>query len=1090
MSEKKIKVCILDTLGLRYSGKTVRERGLGGSESATIYISEELVKIGFEVIIYNKCEEEGIYNDVIYKDLSIIKNDEETYDIIISLRSILPFVDQSMGNEVWDKFQKDIGPFEVIVPKAKKRIVWMHDTFLEGEEFLEPYLVSGKVDEVFTLSDWHSFYISQSDHWGTPKRSFEQMKKHIYQTRNGVNLYKEINLDIKDENLFVYNSSVTKGMISLVESVWPRIYSYNNNANLVIIGGYYRGAGKNEEPDEGEKTWNKLKELFDGKMNIKFTGVISQKEIADILTKSTFLLYPPDFPETYGISTLEAICYGVIPITSNFGALEEVAVDRISYKIEKQVVSNNIEAINNFVSLVKFAYEDRYGRLQRQQKCFSIRDVVTWDKVAISWKFHICKILGEYVTKEDVVKFRKSCSNYNREFGRKFINTEEKLEYFQNVEEKNIVVVTPVYNAEKYIERCIKSVEMQDYNNYVQIVIDDCSTDSTTKIIENRLINNKRLQLIKNKDRFGALSNQLNTIKEIDNETIVVLLDGDDCLDFNPDIFRYINDIYRDEEIKMTYGSCYSEVDNIELIAQDYPDEVWKNKSFRQYNGFSWGIPYTHLRTFRVKVLKDLDVEKLKDENGIIFKAAGDAALMYAMLESLGKRNVMAIKRILVKYNDINPLNDYKVNSNEQNLAKNKIKEKIIDGLGNIYNKVIDRDEEAIKDYKHIIAVRDDVWVDSIETEYIQPRVQWIKNKLSEFSSKTDLILDVGSWTGSVANEVYSFGYKNISCLDISEEVVRFGSNKFPHLNWINADIEKYDLDKKYDVIIMMEVLEHLVNPLEVLEKLRRCLTLTGKIFYTVPTEEYVMGHINHGGTPEHISIITKNELESLDSNVDTITSENGFSWYCGYITTKNISKKQKKIMIAMPTRLYVEMETFKSIYDLEIPQGYSVDFQYSFGYNVAQVRNKLCDIAITEKYDYVFWVDSDIVLPKNALKKLLSHNENIVAGWYRQKIVEEIIPEVFLSNDGNGTKRAKLKEIQNKGVIEVGGIGFGCVLSKVNVLKKIGYPQFEYFNALDHSNTISEDSDFCTKAIKNGYKIKLDTSLCCNHIGNFVFNV
>jgi glycosyltransferase involved in cell wall biosynthesis/GT2 family glycosyltransferase/ubiquinone/menaquinone biosynthesis C-methylase UbiE len=1081
---KNIKICMIDTLGLRFSGKSVRERGLGGSESATIYMSEELVKLGFDVIVYNKCEEQGGYNGVSYKDLNRIREDKETYDVIISLRSILPFVDQTLGVEIWNRFHKDIGIFEYIVPRAKKRIVWMHDTFLEGEEFLEPYLLSGKVNEVFTLSDWHSFYISQSEHWGTPKRRFEQMKRGIYQTRNGVNLYQDIDLDTKDENLFVYNSSVTKGMITLVQNVWPKVFEYNNNAKLKVIGGYYRGAGKNEEPDEGEKTWNKLKENYNGKMNIEFTGVISQKDIAEILTKATFLLYPPDFPETFGISTLEALCYGAIPITSNFGALEEIAIDKIAYKVEKQVLGKDSNSVDNFVNLIKTAYADKYGRKQRQQNCFAIREMVTWDKVAISWKYHICKMLGEYVTRQEVVEHRKATSSYNREFGRRLINTDDRFEYFPAVEEKKIVVITPVYNADKYIKKCIKSVDMQDYTNYTQIVVDDFSKDNTVKVIEKEVKENSKLNIIKNNDRIGALANQINVINKLDDETIVALLDGDDCLEFNPDIFKYINDIYQDDNIKMTYGSCYSEVDNIELIAQEYPEEVWLNKSFRTYNGFSWGIPYTHLRTFKASVLKNLDIEKLKDEDGNIFKAAGDAALMYAMLESLEKQNVKAVKRALVRYNDKNELNDYKVNSAEQKKNVDKIRNgKIIDGLGNIHEQVINRDDGAIKKYKDIISTRDDVWIDSLKGEHIYPRVQWLKEQLSKFRSKPDLILDVGSWTGAVANELYNFGHHDISCLDICEEVVKLGKTNFPNLTWINADIETYIPDKKYDIILMMEIVEHLVNPLDVLTKMKSYLNPNGKIFYTIPTEDCVM---DNGRAREHISLITREDLESFNSEVKIIKANDGFSWYCGCIS-QNVDVRRKKIMIALPTRLYVEMETFASIYNLDAPADCDVDFQYSFGYNVAQVRNKLCDMAIQGNYDYIFWVDSDVVIPRNTLIQLLSHTENIVAGWYVQKTTDSDSPEVFLLN-GNGTRRAYINEVKGKGLIDVGAVGFGCVLSKVSVVKDVGYPQFEYFNALDHKNTISEDSDFCKKARDKGYKIKVDTSLICEHIGRHIY--
>ena len=48
---KKLKIAIVDVIGLPYDGTTLAKKGIGGSESSIISIARELVKIGFDVTV-------------------------------------------------------------------------------------------------------------------------------------------------------------------------------------------------------------------------------------------------------------------------------------------------------------------------------------------------------------------------------------------------------------------------------------------------------------------------------------------------------------------------------------------------------------------------------------------------------------------------------------------------------------------------------------------------------------------------------------------------------------------------------------------------------------------------------------------------------------------------------------------------------------------------------------------------------------------------------------------------------------------------------------------------------------------------------
>lgn len=192
----------------------------------------------------------------------------------------------------------------------------------------------------------------------------------------------------------------------------------------------------------------------------------------------------------------------------------------------------------------------------------------------------------------------------------------------------------------------------------------------------------------------------------------------------------------------------------------------------------------------------------------------------------------------------------------------------------------------------------------------------------------------------------------------------------------------------------------------------------------------------------------------------------------------------KKKILIAIPTARYIEADTFKSIYDLEIPNGYQVTFQTFYGYRVDQVRNLIADWVVNG-FDYLLAVDHDVTFPTDTLKKMLAHDVDLVSGIYRQRLEPQMIEIYNLQQ-----QRMDISELHGNGLTQIGGCGFGCVLVKQQVFTSIGYPQFEYHVALNHANTVSEDTDFCVKAMNKGFTLWCDPTILCGHIGSTTMTV
>ena len=66
-------------------------------------------------------------------------------------------------------------------------------------------------------------------------------------------------------------------------------------------------------------------------------------------------------------------------------------------------------------------------------------------------------------------------------------------------EKSRVSIIIPCYNAEKHIEKCIKSIINQTYKNIEIIAIDDGSQDNTLEILNKFKEKDKRINVISKK---------------------------------------------------------------------------------------------------------------------------------------------------------------------------------------------------------------------------------------------------------------------------------------------------------------------------------------------------------------------------------------------------------------------------------------------------------------------------------------------------------------------------------------------------------------------------------------------------------------
>lgn len=191
------------------------------------------------------------------------------------------------------------------------------------------------------------------------------------------------------------------------------------------------------------------------------------------------------------------------------------------------------------------------------------------------------------------------------------------------------------------------------------------------------------------------------------------------------------------------------------------------------------------------------------------------------------------------------------------------------------------------------------------------------------------------------------------------------------------------------------------------------------------------------------------------------------------------------KILIAVPTMDMVAAGFAQSLATLNKIGECSVAFQV--GSLIYDSRNKLATTAISMEAEYVLWFDSDMIFEPDTLVKLmkdLDEGRDIVSGLYFRRAAP-YTPVAFSKLEINGDESVHEDyDGELTGIHEVGGVGFGCVLMKSEVLIDLFS---RYGTCFSPIGGFGEDLSFCWRARESGYKIHLDTDVKCGHVGHIL---
>jgi hypothetical protein len=233
----------------------------------------------------------------------------------------------------------------------------------------------------------------------------------------------------------------------------------------------------------------------------------------------------------------------------------------------------------------------------------------------------------------------------------------------------------------------------------------------------------------------------------------------------------------------------------------------------------------------------------------------------------------------------------------------------------------------------------------------------------------------------------------------------------------------------------------------------------------------------------------------SLKGNVQTlqqpeVSTLKDFKSRADLVKNKPIAKQYfdravRRILCGAPHRFQTDSNV-TNFQMLQMPAAVDSHLESPWGFNVPDSRNVIVDKAFEMKADYIFFVDDDTIVPRNALVQLFHHLNNnpeaLMAGgtYYRKYQPLESVPMLEAPDTTPYAQDAfaPIGEVIHNCLV----LPSGCTLIDMELFRRLEKPYYEAFTVEGRAAT-TEDTIICQKARNVGSDIILDTGIQCLHI-------
>jgi hypothetical protein len=243
--------------------------------------------------------------------------------------------------------------------------------------------------------------------------------------------------------------------------------------------------------------------------------------------------------------------------------------------------------------------------------------------------------------------------------------------------------------------------------------------------------------------------------------------------------------------------------------------------------------------------------------------------------------------------------------------------------------------------------------------------------------------------------------------------------------------------------------------------------------------------------------------INDIDESLSNVNINN---FKAPNVPNQDLNAKQKVIIFCIPGNKFNSkfilcwselilkclVNNYRPILCQENDRNIFIERNKCLGGNILQANKNQKPFQGNVKYDYIVWINPNVIFTFQDLEKLLKSDYDVTSGVYTLSVPGDITNVVqnfdykfykengtfnFLTND----TIVKMDKINNR-YFEADFVDFGWVCLKKEISEKIDYPWFESYTKDEKVSLFTDSYSYCKKLKEKGVKIMVDSNIKMNY--------